>query len=183
MGTQFDGFTEDHLSFIPKQHIFFTASAGPEGKVNLSPKGMDALRVFTPNRLAYVNATGSGNETAGHLLQNPRLTVMWCSYDKDPMILRAYGTARAVHPRDAAYADLAAQLPQVTGARQIIDMQIGMVQSSCGYAVPYMDFTGERPILNRWATAKGSEGVAKYWEDRNQTTLDGLPTGVLHDTD
>jgi len=181
MGTQFEGFTDDHLAFIPNQHIFFTASAGPEGKVNLSPKGMDALRVFTPNHLAYVNATGSGNETAGHLLQNPRLTVMWCSFDKEPMILRAYGTARALHPRDADYDELAAQLPEVLGARQIIDMQIDMVQASCGFAVPYMEFTGERPILNRWATGKGPEGVAAYWRDRNQTTLDSAPTGILDD--
>lgn len=179
MGKQFAELSEAHQAFIAVQPLFFTGTAARDGKVNISPKGMDSLRVLDATTIAYVNATGSGNETAGHLLDHPRMTLMWCSFDKRPQILRTYGTARTIHPRDAEWADLAARLPDVPGARQIYVQSIEMVQTSCGYAVPFMEMVGERDTLRHWTADKGPEGVATYWKDRNQTTLDGMPTKVL----
>ena len=179
MGKQFDQLSEAHTTFIKAQQMFFTGTAAHEGKVNISPKGMDSLRVLDANTIAYVNVTGSGNETAGHLLDHPRMTLMWCSFDKKPQILRTYGTARALHPRDQDWAAYAAQLPALPGARQIYVQTIEMVQTSCGYAVPFMEPKGDRDTLLHWASDKGEDGVAKYWEERNQVTLDGMPTKVL----
>ena len=179
MGKQFPALTQAHKDFIAVQPLFFTGSAARDGKVNISPKGMDSLRVLDDSTIAYVNATGSGNETAGHLLDHPRLTLMWCSFDTRPQILRTYGTARAIHPRDADWDALATQLPPVEGARQIFVQSIDMVQTSCGYAVPFMEKVGERDTLNHWARDKGTDGVQAYWQDRNQKTLDDQPTGIV----
>ncbi|MFD1158236.1 pyridoxamine 5'-phosphate oxidase family protein [Roseovarius aestuarii] len=179
MGTQYDSLSDQHIKFIGQQHLFFSGSAGPEGKVNVSPKGMDSLRVLGPNRILWRNFTGSGNETAGHLAQNNRMTLMWCSFSKQPMILRAYGTARAIHPRDADWPELAANFPEELGMRQIYDMKIEMVQKSCGYAVPYFEHAGERDTLKHWAADKGSDSIPAYWAERNALTLDGAPTGIV----
>lgn len=178
MGKQFDRIEDGHKVFIEAQHIFFTGSAAPSGKVNISPKGMDSLRVMGPNRIAWLNLTGSGNETAGHLRQANRITLMWCGFEKRPIILRAYGTARCLHPHDDGWEDLAALFGPPLGARQIYDMTVEMVQTSCGYGVPYFDYAGERDTLVKWAEDKGPEGIAAYWRERNATTLDGLPTGI-----
>lgn len=178
MGKQFDRIEDGHKVFIEAQHIFFTGSAAPSGKVNISPKGMDSLRVMGPNRIAWLNLTGSGNETAGHLRQANRITLMWCGFEKRPIILRAYGTARCLHPHDDGWEDLATLFGPPLGARQIYDMTVEMVQTSCGYGVPYFDYAGERDTLVKWAEDKGPEGIAAYWRERNATTLDGLPTGI-----
>ena len=178
MGKRFDRLDPDHIAFIEAQHIYFTASAAPEGRVNVSPKGMDSLRVMGPDRVIWLNLTGSGNETAGHLLQSPRVTLMWCSFGKRPMILRAYGTARTTHGGDPGWDALATHFPAYRGARQIFDMRIELVQTSCGYAVPYMDFAGDRDTLTKWADAKTEDDIREYWRDRNSVTLDGEPTGV-----
>ena len=181
MATQHDSLKETLTRFIEAQHIFFCATAGPAGRVNLSPKGMDSLRVLGPNRLIWRNLTGSGNETAGHLAQINRLTLMWCSFDAKPLILRAFGSATTLHPRDAAFDDLNALFPESEGARQIYDVRIDMVQTSCGYAVPFMEYAGERDVLSTWTANKGPEGIADYWTTRNQRTIDGAPTYILSD--
>lgn len=182
MGKQFDSIEEDHANFIAQQHMFFVGSAADTGRVNISPKGMDALRVMGPNRIVWRNLTGSGNETAAHLALHNRITLMWCGFEKRPMIMRAYGTARTLHPRDAEFAELDAMFEPSSGARQIYDVRVDMLQTSCGYAVPYFDHAGPRDTLQKWADTKGPEGVATYWADRNQTSIDGLPTHIL-DTD
>lgn len=179
MAKQFDRIEEDHQRFIEAQHIFFVGTAAPEGRVNISPKGMDSLRVLGPNRIVWRNFTGSGNETAGHLKQINRMTLMWCSFEKRPMILRAYGTARVLHPRDGEFSALNVQFPDGPGPRQIYDMTVDMVQTSCGYAVPFFEFTEDRHVLTKWAEGKGPEGIETYWAERNQQTIDGLPTGIL----
>ena len=115
MATRFAAFEDNHRAFIGAQHIFFVATAAAGGRVNLSPKGMDSLRVAGPNRVLWLNVTGSGNETAGHLIQSNRMTLMWCGFETRPLILRAYGTARTVHRRDADWPALAAQLPHHLG--------------------------------------------------------------------
>ncbi len=179
MGTQYDSLSDQHVAFIEKQHLFFTGTAGPSGKVNISPKGMDSLRVLGPNRILWRNFTGSGNETAGHLAQVNHITLMWCSFTRQPMILRAYGTARTLHPRDADWDEMAAHFPDQLGMRQIYDVSVEMVQKSCGYAVPYFDHAGDRDTLKHWASDKGADGIPAYWAERNTRTLDGAPTGIM----
>lgn len=179
MGTQYDSLSDAHISFIRSQHIFFVGSAAQNGRVNISPKGMDSLRVMDANRIIWRNLTGSGNETAGHLAEVNRITLMWCGFEKVPMILRAYGTARTLYPRDTEFDAFNADFPPSHGARQIYDVTIEMVQKSCGYAVPFMDYAGDRDVLKNWAEKQGSDGIQSYWKDRNQTTIDGKPTGIL----
>ncbi|MEW9919131.1 pyridoxamine 5'-phosphate oxidase family protein [Marimonas sp. MJW-29] len=183
MGQQYDHISDDHRAFIEAQHLFFCGTAADEGRVNISPKGMDSLRVIGPNRIVWRNWTGSGNETAAHLALHNRMTLMWCGFEKRPMIMRAYGTARTLHPRDADFADLNALFPESIGARQIYDMTVEMLQTSCGYAVPYFEHKGPRNTLEHWTEDKGPEGIAAYWKDRNQHTIDGLPTHILDQTD
>ena len=179
MGTQFPSLDKRLQDFIEAQHMFFVGTAGPDGKVNISPKGMDSLRVLGPNRIIWRNVTGSGNETAGHLKQINRMTLMWCSFTVKPMILRCYGTAQTIHPRDAQWDDLNGQFPVNEGARQVYDMSIDLVQSSCGYAVPFMEHKGDRDTLLKWTADKGPDGIKDYWATRNSTTLDGAPTGIV----
>ncbi|MEM9576050.1 MAG: pyridoxamine 5'-phosphate oxidase family protein [Pseudomonadota bacterium] len=179
MATRFDALNETLSRFIEAQHIFFCATAAPDGRVNLSPKGMDSLRVLGPNRIAWRNLSGSGNETAGHLAQLDRITLMWCSFGAKPMILRAFGTAETLHPRDAGFGEFNALFPESVGARQIFDVTLDMVQTSCGYAVPFMEYKGERDVLQTWAENKGPEGIAESWARDNQYTIDGAPTYIL----
>ncbi|MEL7114493.1 MAG: pyridoxamine 5'-phosphate oxidase family protein [Pseudomonadota bacterium] len=179
MAKQFDAIDQRLADFIAAQHMFFVATAAPDGRVNLSPKGGDALRVVGPNRILWRNITGSGNETAGHLLESTRITLMWCSYTTKPMILRCYGTAQVLHPRDDDWAALNGHFPDHVGARQVFDMTVDLVQTSCGYAVPLMTFEQDRDVLDRWSVDKGSDGIAAYWSERNTTTIDGAPTGIL----
>ncbi len=179
MAHQFDALNDTLTHFIAAQHIFFCATAGSGGQVNVSPKGMDSLRVMGPNRIVWRNLTGSGNETAGHLAQINRMTLMWCSFGPKPMILRCFGSAETLHPRDKEFAELNALFTESDGARQIYDVHVTLAQTSCGYAVPRMAFTGERDVLNTWTANKGADGIADYWAKRNQNTIDGDPTFIL----
>lgn len=181
MSSMFPAMLDQHIDFIKAQQMYFVATAGAEGLVNLSPKGMDSLRVIDKNTVAWLNLTGSGNETAAHVLENGRMTMMFCSYDKKPLILRLYGQAQAIHPRDEQWQDLYDLFPDYVGARQIFVLDISLVQTSCGYAVPYYEFVGERDMLLKSAEKRGREGIKQYWADKNQLSLDGKDTGVLAD--
>ena len=178
MGQHYTALSAKHLEFIAAQKIFFVGTAAAEGRVNVSPKGMDTLRVLAPDRVLWLNVTGSGNETAAHVLQQPRMTLMFCAFEGDPMILRLYGQARAIHPRDAEWPAMYGLFTSLPGARQIFELQVELVQTSCGMAVPHYDYRGEREQLNRWAERKGDSGLRRYWIDKNSTSLDGLPTGI-----
>ena len=178
MAKQFPALTDRLSNFIAKQHMFFVATAPAEGRVNLSPKGMDALRVVSPNRLLWLNVTGSGNETAAHVLENQRMTLMWCAFEGAPLILRVYGKARTVHEGEEDWDKLAAQLPTLPGARQVFDLTIEMVQTSCGMAVPLMDYQEDRELLKDWADKKSPSELRDYWQEKNQESIDGLPTGM-----
>ena len=162
--------------FIEDQKIFFVATATADSRINLSPKGMDSLRVLDPNRIAWLNVTGSGNETAAHVQENPRMTLMFTAFEDNPIILRLYGTARAIHKDDPEWELLFPLFTPLPGARQIFDLTVNLVQTSCGMAVPIYDYVGEREQLNAWATKKGAEGVEAYWKETNHTSLDGKPT-------
>lgn len=179
MGKRYPTIPDNIQDFIRRQKIFFVGTAGAEGRVNVSPKGMDSLRVLDANRVLWLNVTGSGNETSAHVQENGRMTLMWCAFDGPPMILRIYGTARVIHTRDAAWNDVSAHLPALPGARQIFDLSVDLVQTSCGFAVPLYDYTGDRDQLIKWADTKGEAGVRQYWQDNNQTSLDGMPTHIL----
>jgi len=181
MAKQFDALSEDLTKFIQDQHIFFCGTAADQGRVNVSPKDMASLRVLGPNRIIWRNLTGSGNETAAHLARINRMTLMWCSFSKRPMILRVYGSARTLHTRDADFAKLNALFPESIAARQIYDLNFDLVQTSCGYAVPFFEHQSPRDTLEKWTEDKGLEGIATYWKERNQHSIDGLPTHLLDD--
>ncbi len=170
-----------HRDFIAAQKLFFTASGTADSRLNLSPKGMDSLRVLSDRRVAYLDLTGSGNETAAHLKHDGRLTMMWCSFDADPLILRLYGRGRTVRRQDAEWGELRHCFPALPGERQIVVLDIEAVQTSCGYAVPRYLYTGERDTLARWAEKKGAVGLLDYWREKNQVSIDGLPTALLED--
>lgn len=178
MAKQFPGFESEHEAFIAAQHIFFVGSAAEAGRVNVSPKGTDSLRILGPNRLVWLNMTGSGNETAGHIARVNRITLMWCSFTTRPLILRAYGTAKAVHPGEAGWDDLTAPFAPGFGARQVFDVAVDMVMTSCGWGVPFMDYRDDRPTMAEWTDRKGPEGIRAYWAERNLETIDGFPTGL-----
>ncbi len=167
-----------HIDFIKKQHLFFVATAGAEGAVNVSPKGMDTLRVTDRNRVIWLNLTGSGNETSVHVQENGRMTIMFCSFDKEPLILRLYGAAKVVHPRDKNWVELGKLFDDFVGARQYFEMKIDLVQTSCGFGVPFYDYNGERETLLIDANSRGREGIKKYWK-KNQISLDGKQTNIL----
>jgi hypothetical protein len=179
MGQKYTSISDKLRAFIEMQKIFFVATAGANGRVNASPKGMDSLRVINQNRVMWLNVTGSGNETAAHVQENGRMTLMFCSFDGDPMILRLYGQATVIHPRDERWEALSKQLPQIPGARQVFDLQVDLVQTSCGMSVPFFDYAGEREQLKEWAVKKGEEGIRTYWREKNQFSLDGNPTLIL----
>lgn len=178
MGKRFEAISEALQEFIAQQKIFFVGTATDTSRVNISPKGLDSLRVLDANRVIWLNVTGSGNETAAHLQTHPRMTIMFAAFEGAPMILRLYGTARAFHKGDAEWAALYAHFPANAGARQIFDMQVDLVQTSCGMAVPFFDYVGEREQLNQWAVNKGEQGIRDYWQEKNKLSLDGVPTGI-----
>lgn len=178
MATQYSDIPPRWQTFIGEQHLFFVATAARDGRVNVSPKGLDSLRVLNPNRVVWLNGTGSGNETAAHLLDTPRMTIMFCSFVREPIILRLYGTARTIHENDPDWDDLVSLFPPMKGSRNIFDLDIDLVQTSCGYGVPYFDFVGDRPMMDTWATKKGPDGLIAYQQDKNRTSIDGFETGL-----
>ncbi|MBI5666823.1 MAG: pyridoxamine 5'-phosphate oxidase family protein [Chloroflexi bacterium] len=178
MATFYESISDEIQTFIEKQHVFFVATAplSAEGHVNLSPKGLDSFRVLSPNRVAYLDFVGSGNETSAHLLENGRITFMFCAFDGAPRILRLFGQGRVVLPSAPEWAEMSPLFPQYLNARQIIAADITLVQTSCGYGVPLMDFVQERDTMQRWSDAKGADGLAAYQREKNAQSLDGLPT-------
>jgi len=179
MGKQLESITEELSEFIAAQKVFFVGTAAAEGKVNVSPKGTDSFRVIGPNKVVWLNLTGSGNETAAHLLLNPRMTIMFCAFEGKPLILRLYGQAKIYHQRDLEFHQYIDLFPANTGSRQIIEMEVDLVQTSCGFAVPFMDFKEERGTLNAWSSKQGADGIEEYWERKNTKSLDGFETRIL----
>jgi len=180
MAKQFPALLPEHVHFIARQHVFFTASATAESRINISPREASALRVLGPNAVCYLDQTGSGAETSAHLRADGRLTLMLCSFEKAPLIMRLYGHGTSLFRGSAAYRTLldgAFAGEEAPGARQIVRLEVAMVQTSCGYGVPFFDFVAERAQLKTWAAAQGPEGVAAYRSRKNLASIDGLPTG------
>ena len=174
---------EKQRAFIERQPLFFVATAGRNGRVNLSPKGMDTLRIVDDDRIIWLNLSGSGNETATHLRDINRMTLMFCAFEGDALILRVYGQASIVHPRDPGWETALADFPEIAGSRQIFDMTIDLVQSSCGTGVPIMSFVESRAEaeLIPFYENMGPEGVKKFWGRKNSLSIDGNPTGIFGD--
>ena len=178
MGKQYDQITPTLQSFIQAQPLFFVATAplSENGHVNLSPKGYDTFRILSPHQVAYLDLTGSGNETSAHLAENGRITFMFCAFHGAPQILRLYGKGETILPGSERWEELLALFPGYPGIRQIILASIHRAQTTCGYAVPLMELQQQRETLTRWATAKGEEALINYRGDNNCMSVDGLPT-------
>lgn len=175
MAEFFDALTEKHIAQIAAQPVFFVATAADEGRINLSPKGYDAFRVLSPKRVAYLDLAGSGNETHAHLAADGRITVMFCNFQQPALILRIYGRGQAVLPQDAEWDGLAAHFAMMPGTRQIFDIAIESVQSSCGWGVPFMTLEGERETLKK----AHRQSDPAQWEAKvaaRTRSIDGLPT-------
>lgn len=163
-------------TFIQKQKIFFTATAPVSGRINLSPKGIDTFCCIDVNTVAYLDLTGSGNETAAHLYENSRMTIMFCSFDENPLILRLYGQGEVISQNSNRWHHLHSLFSSTPGERQIILLSIESVQTSCGFGVPIYEFKEERETLVNWAAKKGKSGLKKYQQQNNLQSIDGLPT-------
>ncbi|CAN5387014.1 pyridoxamine 5'-phosphate oxidase family protein [soil metagenome] len=173
----FDAIADDHRAFIAKQPLFFVATTAPDARINLSPKGMDAFRVLGRNRVAYLDLGGSGNETQAHLAADGRITVMFCAFDNPALILRLYGRGSFVVAGDPDYDALAAHFPRLPGARQIFDITVESLQTSCGWGVPRMTLDRQRLTLAKYhAQQEPEERLAKI-ADRTRS-IDGLPVRV-----
>lgn len=159
--------------------MFFVASAplSGTGHVNVSPKGLDCLRILSPSSVAYLDLTGSGNETAAHVCENSRITFMFCAFTGSPRIVRLYGVGQVVLPETPQWADLIGRFRVYPGVRQIITAEVSRVQTSCGFGVPLMEYVQQRDTLLRWAETKGAH-LPLYRQEKNATSIDGLPAPV-----
>jgi len=172
------GLTPDLERFLSEQLVFFTATAPVQGRINISPRGMDTLRCLDERTVAYLDLTGSGNETAAHLRENGRMTIMCCSFSEQPLILRLYGLGRVVSRDTGEWERLRPRFPDIPGARQIIVLNIDSIQTSCGFGAPIFGDGRARPTLKDWAQRKGEAGLADYRHEHNRVSIDGLDTGL-----
>ncbi|CAA6824006.1 MAG: Pyridoxamine 5'-phosphate oxidase [uncultured Sulfurovum sp.] len=179
MAVKFDKINKEHIKFIENQKMFVIGSAGADGFINVSPKGMDTFKVIDENTVVWLNYTGSGNETSTHVQENGRMTVMFNSFDKAPLILKLYGKATVIHQKDERWDEMLAHFEPQVGTRQFFEMKVELVLTSCGYAVPEYTFVKERDTLKKWSNKKGQEGIEAYWEENNVLSLDGVETNVL----
>lgn len=173
--------TDSLRAFISAQHIFFNASAPTEGRINVSPKGLDSFRILSDTRVGYLDMTGAENETAAHVAENGRLTLMFCSFGEKPLIVRLYGKGQFVRPQDPEWEALHTQFPSYPGERQIILLDIESIMSTCGFAVPRYEFQGHREALVEYACNQGPEKMDEYRHKKNVTSIDGLPTYLFED--
>lgn len=175
MSEFFDALTEDHIAFVTKQPVFFVATAADGARINLSPKGMDSFRVLAPDKVAYLDVGGSGNETHAHLAADGRITIMFCAFDRPALIFRIYGQGRPVLPQDPDWEALAAHFTLLPGTRQIFVIDVNSVQTSCGWGVPYMAYERERETLSKYH--RQVDPVERMEVIRSRTkSIDGLPT-------
>ncbi len=176
MGKFFEHLTAAHRDFIARQKIFFVATAHATGRVNVSPKGYDSFRVLSPSRAGYLDLTGSGAETAAHLAADGRITLLFCAFDGDPLILRLYGRGRSVLPGDDDWTQLRPLFgAPLAGERALVIVEIESVQTSCGFGVPFFEYSGPRDTLINWADKKGPDALVAYRAEKNARSIDGLP--------
>jgi len=176
MADFFDALEQKHIDFITAQAMFFVATAPKSGRISLSPKGLDSFRIISPTEVAWLDYVGSGNETAAHLLDDGRITIMFNSFSRNALILRLYGRGKSHAPGSARFNDLMPLFNDSLGIRQIFTIRIDSIQTSCGYGVPVYDLVEERKTLGKWCEKKGEQGLRDYFEEKNRTSIDGLPT-------
>ena len=179
MGQKFSSLSDKLIDFIKQQKVFFVGTATNDSRVNISPKGMDSLQVTSKNTVVWLNLTGSGNETAAHVQLNPRMTIMFSAFEGKPLILRLYGKANVIHKNDAQWDALYSLFKPSAGARQIFELEIDLVQTSCGMAVPLLDYIEDRELLTTWAENKGDDAIKEYWVEKNQISIDGIATNIV----
>ncbi|MES2823040.1 MAG: pyridoxamine 5'-phosphate oxidase family protein [Pseudomonadota bacterium] len=179
MGQQYQELNQSHIDFIKEQKIYFVGTATAESKVNISPKGQDSFRIISPTRVAWLNVTGSGNESSAQVQIDPKMTIMFAAFEGNPIILRIYGKAKVIHKNDKNWDELSSLFPALPGTRQIFDVEIELVQKSCGMSVPFFNYVSERDQLNAWAIKKGEAGIKEYWIEKNQKSIDNLPTYIV----
>jgi hypothetical protein len=179
MADFFDVLNDKHIDCIKAQPMFFTASACANGRVNLSPKGMDgSFQIFSDKLCGYVDITGSGNETAAHIKNDGRITIMFNSFSRNALILRIYGQGRVLRPQHQEYGNYIDRFPRLKGTRQIILIDIETVQTSCGYGVPTMELVEQKETISKWVETKGEEGISEYQQQKNVKSIDGFDTGL-----
>ena len=178
MGKLYEEITPELATWIKEQHLFFVATAplASNGHVNCSPKGLDTLRILGPHRIAYLDLTGSGAETIAHLRENGRIVFMFCALAGAPKILKLHGNGQVITPASPLWTELRALFPDYPGARAIIQADITRISDSCGYGVPKFEYTEERDTLEKWAEAKGVEGLPLYQQEKNARSIDDLPS-------
>jgi len=176
--------SEKFINFIQNQQLFFVATAAAAGHVNMSPKGLNSLRVLSSKRIVWLNLSGSGNETAAHVQENKRITLMFCAFEGAALIVRVYGKAKVIHPRDEEWSELIKLFPQMAGSRQMFDVEVEFAQASCGSGVPFFEYKGQRgeDELVPFYDKMGANGVQSYWGKKNQLSIDGKPTNILTNT-
>jgi hypothetical protein len=178
MAKFYDALNAKLKAFIEAQQMFFVATAPNDGRINLSPKGMDTFRILDDRSVGYLDLTGSGAETAAHLRENGRLTIMFCSFTEASKILRLYGRGQVIRPGGPQWDRFHGRFGAMPGERQIIMLDVGSLQTSCGFGVPMYEYKGQRPLLAQWTQKKGRTGIERYWRERNHVSIDGLPTGL-----
>ncbi|MCK5041499.1 MAG: pyridoxamine 5'-phosphate oxidase family protein [Sphingomonadales bacterium] len=179
MADYFDSLEEKHHKFIKKQLMFTVATAPLEGRINISPKGLDAFRIIDNKTVAYLDTIGSSNETAAHLRVDNRITIMFMSFDRNPLIMRIYGKGEALQTNTEEFKALIELFPETSGVRQIIKINIDNLSTNCGYGVPLMENAQERPTLETWANTKDEKALNAYMRKNNLTSIDGLDTGLV----
>jgi len=179
MAKFFDALTDGIIDFIGEQKMFFIATAPHEGRINLSPKGMNTFRVLDTKTVAYLDLTGSGNETSAHIKDDGRVTIMMCSFSQKPLILRLYGHGKVIRPAHPEWTNYFRYFTAIPGQRQIVVTTIESIQTSCGFAVPVFELKEERQMLVEFACRLGEEKIEEYRTTKNIQSIDGLPTGLL----
>lgn len=166
-------------AFVEAQRVFFVATApsGDDGHVNVSPKGLDSLRILDERTVAYLDFIGSGVETIAHLRQNARICLMFCAFDGPPNIVRLHGRGEAIEPQDSRFDELRAMFPAAPAGsvRSVIVIHVTRMTDSCGYGVPLYHYEGDRTQLTAWAERKGPEGLEQYQREKNARSIDGDP--------
>jgi hypothetical protein len=177
LGKHYSTIDDTVLKFIEAQPLFFVGSAPlqADGHINISPKGLDTLRVLGPRTIAYLDLTGSGIETISHLKENGRIVLMFCAFQGPPKIFRLHGQGRVIEPCQNEFPELAARFPEHEGIRAIILVEVTRVSDSCGYSVPLLRYEGERSQLSAWAHKLGPHGLETYRQDKNQHSIDRIP--------
>jgi predicted pyridoxine 5'-phosphate oxidase superfamily flavin-nucleotide-binding protein len=177
MGKTFSEIDDSIRQFIESQPVFFVGSAplDCEGHVNVSPKGLDTLRILGPRTIAYLDLTGSGIETVSHLKENGRIVLMFCAFQGPPKILRVHGHGRVIEPGQTEFPSLASQFPEHKGMRSVILIEVTRISDSCGFGVPLLKYEGQRGQLAAWARNLGPEKLNAYRQGKNHESIDGLP--------